>query len=229
MVVSGKSLAEMWSGGHKSHTKDAKRRIEVAKRCLRLLPHPVSLESVVDFGCGIGAWLHAAQELGAKQILGLEGDYIKNTPVVIPRDTIRIADLAQEKFDFQKSHSLAMTIEVAEHLPEEAADGFIESLVNASDYVLFSAAIPRQGGIGHINEQPLMYWLKKFWQFGYVPLDPIRPYIARDSYIYGWIRQNIVMFVNYDLVLRSPELLRHARPLPDFYLHYQPRDDIKTF
>jgi hypothetical protein len=220
------SVAEQWRVGHKWHASQAEQRVEVAKRCLRLIKPLVSLESVVDFGCGIGAWLAAAKQLGAGTITGFEGEWVVSSPLVIPRDRIQIVDLAQQSVDLRKHATLAMTIEVAEHLPSEAADRFVRTLVCASDIVLFSAALPGQGGSGHINERPLMYWVRKFWAHGYVPLDPIRPYVARDSYIFPWIRQNIVMFANYDVAVRSPELMRFARPMGDFSLHYAQNRDL---
>ena len=113
-----------------------------------------------------------------------------------------------------------MSIEVAEHLPESAADGFCRTLASASDYLLFSAAIPGQGGVGHFNEQPLPYWVDKFWKLGFVPIEPIRPYIAEDRTIQPWLRQNLIMFIKYDALIRSDALLRFARPLCDFRLRY---------
>lgn len=54
---------------------------------------------------------------------------------------------------FNRRFDLAMTIEVAEHLTPVRADSFVEDLTRLSDVVLFSAAIPAQGGINHVNEQ----------------------------------------------------------------------------
>ncbi len=216
------SLADQWAKGHAWHASQAKQRIAVARRCLQLIQPIAALDDVADFGCGIGAWLAAAQELGARRITGFEGDWIAKSEVVVPREAIQVVDLAATVLDHAKRFSLAMTIEVAEHLPEQSADGFVRTLINASDYVLFSAAIPGQGGSGHINEQPLPYWVEKFWRRGYVPLEPIRPHISNEHHIFPWIRQNIVMFVSYDVIIRRPEVIRYARPLRDFSLRYVP-------
>jgi len=77
-----------------------------------------------------------------------------------------------------------------------------------------------QGGLGHINEQPLVYWVNKFWSHHYVPLEPLRPYISSDRNIYPWLRQNIVMFASYNTFVRSVNLQKVARPLSDFNLRY---------
>jgi hypothetical protein len=216
------SLGEQWGAAHKDHVKGANERVQSALKCLRLIRPFVDFESVVVFGCGVGAWLEACRQLGARNLLGFEGEWISKTETVVPRDLIRVRDLSSGVIDLQKRYTLAMTIEVAEHLPEQAADGFCESLVRASDYILFSAAIPKQGGVGHINEQPLPYWVEKFWRLRYIPIEPIRPYIARDRTILPWLRQNIVMFVNYEEAIRSREVMRFARPVSDFRLHYDP-------
>ena len=210
------NFAEQWVEEHKHHSADGARRIENARKCLRLITDEVQFSSVIDFGCGIGAWLYAARELGAKAILGLEGAHIRMAETLISQDLIETHDLATYNRDWQKQFDVAMTIEVAEHLPEASADTFCMALTNASDIVVFSAARVGQTGLGHINEQPLGYWVAKFWRRGYVPLEMFRPYIASDRTIYPWLRMNLVMFVNYPAFLRSPNLQRFARPLPDF-------------
>ena len=220
------SLAAHWARGHRTHTAQ---RIEVARKCLRLVRSFVSLEDVADFGCGIGAWLAAAKALGAESIASFEGAWIASSEVVIPREVIEIVDLATTVLDHRKRFSLALTIEVAEHLPPDAADGFVATLTNASNFILFSAALPGQGDLGHLNEQPLAYCVQKFWRQGYVPLEPIRPYIGRDTAIFPWIRQNIVAFASYEAVLRVPEAMRHARPPSAFSLHHHPGRNLGGF
>jgi hypothetical protein len=229
MTAPDKTVPEQWREGHQWHATQAAQRVEVARRCLRLIRSVVSLDTVSDFGCGIGGWLAAAKEMGAGQITGFEGDWIATSPVLIPREAIKVVDLATTILDLRKQFTLAMTIEVAEHLPEAAAEGFITTLTSASDHIVFSAAIPGQGGSGHVNEQPLIYWVRKFWNRGYVPLDPIRPYIARDRTIFPWLRQNVVMFAHYDAAIRDPNLMRFARPLGDFSLEYRHNRDLGSF
>ena len=71
-----------------------------------------------------------------------------------------------------------------------------------------------------MNEQPLPYWVDKFWKLHYVPIEAVRPYIAEDKTVLPWLRRNMVMFVSYATLTRSPSLLRFARPLGDFRLAY---------
>jgi hypothetical protein len=209
-------LAEQWSGGHKRHSEDRIRRLENARKCLRIVARDLEFRKVIDFGCGIGGWLQAAKDLGASEVLGIEGEYIRGAETIIPQECIETYDLSAYDHDWQKRFDFAMTIEVAEHLPESSADRFCNTLINASDFIIFSAARAGQTGIGHVNEKPLGYWVKKFWELEYVPLERFRPYIASDKSIYPWLRMNLVMFVNYAAFLSRPDLHRFARPLADF-------------
>jgi hypothetical protein len=84
-----------------------------------------------------------------------------------------------------------VSLEVAEHLPESSADTFIESLVAHGDVILFSAAVPGQGGQHHINEQWPEYWQQKFAKHGFYFHDTIRPLIWNNEKVNWWYRQNI--------------------------------------
>jgi hypothetical protein len=87
-----------------------------------------------------------------------------------------------------------MSLETAEHLEPESAEAFVECLTCLSNIVLFSAAVPGQGGTGHINEQWTAYWVKLFADRGYVGADVIRPRIWEDQRIPFWYRQNTILF-----------------------------------
>ncbi|MEM6487123.1 MAG: methyltransferase domain-containing protein [Pseudomonadota bacterium] len=148
--------------------------------------------SVVDIGCGVGGWLSVFRQNGASTVLGMDGDYVDRSALKISADEFRAADLGKPqqlgRFD------AAISMEVAEHLPGEAADGFVETLVKAAPVVLFSAAIPHQGGVHHVNEQWQSWWAERFAAFGYVALDCIRPLVWRDTSIEPWYRQNAVVY-----------------------------------
>jgi 2-polyprenyl-3-methyl-5-hydroxy-6-metoxy-1,4-benzoquinol methylase len=171
---------------HKSHLADREFRILNARKCLQAVKRHIPFDSVVDFGCGIGGWLHAAKQLGATSVLGIEGDWIKQSEMLIEESELRIADLSSERFEFYRSFDLALSVEVGEHLPAESSDSLCDSMVNAANLLLFSAAIPGQGGVNHVNEQKPGYWVDKFWQRNFVPLEIIRPAIANEPKMYPW-------------------------------------------
>jgi hypothetical protein len=86
-------------------------------------------------------------------------------------------------------------LEVAEHIPAPGARSFIETLVRAGPVVLFSAAIPGQGGYLHVNEQWPGYWRALFTDLGYRMVDCLRPLLWDNPEVLWWYRQNIMLFV----------------------------------
>lgn len=157
-----------------------------------LLPH-LECRSMVDFGCGTGTWLWVAHSFGVESIRGLDGDYVPPRQLMIPQDCFCAVDL-EEPVVLEKKYDLAISMEVAEHLHKESADTFVESLCNAADTILFSAAHPGQGGDGHINEQPMTYWKSKFGKHGFLPVE-IRQLFEGNEDIESWYRENIVLYV----------------------------------
>jgi len=149
--------------------------------------------SVVDFGCGVGGWLKEFERNGVADYLGVDGDYVARHLLKIPADRFRPIDLRNVS-DLGRGFDLACSLEVAEHLPEDRAKSFVAALVKAAPVVLFSAAIPLQGGTEHVNEQWQSYWAKLFAEHGYIALDCIRPAIFGDRRVEWWYRQNILVF-----------------------------------
>jgi hypothetical protein len=84
---------------------------------------------------------------------------------------------------------------VAEHLPVESADTLLDSLTAASDVVLFSAAIPFQLGIGHVNPQWQSWWVKRFESRGYRAVDCIRPAVWDNPDVEYWYAQNAILYL----------------------------------
>ncbi len=197
-----------------------------AEKILNILLNFFTVRSAVDVGCGVGTFLATLKEKGISDILGIDGDWVKRELLVIPQDKFEPIDLRRlpkhnRKFD------LAISLEVAEHLPKENEEEFISRLCELSDLVLFSAAIPRQGGAAHVNEAWQSHWAKLFSKHDYVPLDMIRPKIWSDSSIYFWYRQNILVYVKrgiFEIEKRQlpflldvvhPELFLERTPNPE--------------
>ncbi|PWT74385.1 MAG: hypothetical protein C5B60_06765 [Chloroflexi bacterium] len=109
--------------------------------------------------------------------------------------------IAFRAIDFNSSFSanrrfdLAMSLEVAEHLKPESASLFIDALTQASDVVLFGAAVKGQGGTGHINEQPQSYWGTFFRLRNYAVVDMFRPILWSNPSIEFHYRQNAFLYI----------------------------------
>ena len=173
------------------------------------LTHP---SSVVDVGCAMGAWLSVFREHGIENIIGLDWDYVDRSKLLIPSTRFRTVDLAAP-FYLEERFDLAVSLEVAEHLPATSAKGFVESLCRVAPVILFSAAVPGQGGTNHVNEQWPEYWRQLFAKQNFRMFDPFRPLIWHDERIVSHYRQNMFLLVHADLIeadskfIKLPEIL----------------------
>lgn len=162
----------------------------VAPRVLEL----IEPQCVVDVGCGVGEWAAAFKRLGIGDVLGVDGADVVGDLAISP-DEFLGADLAQP-FSLDRRFDLAVALEVAEHLPAAAADQFVDTLVRLAPVVLFSAAVPDQGGCRHVNEQWPSYWAERFASHGYQPLDVLRREFWNDGRVQWWYAQNMVLYAD---------------------------------
>lgn len=159
--------------------------------------------SVLDVGCGQGAWCKVWADIGVGHVCGVDGDYVDLDKLLIARSQFSSQDLSQA-FELSRRFDLVVSLEVAEHIPESSAEVFVDNLVKRGDIVLFSAAVPGQGGLYHVNEQPLEYWRRLFAARGYRSFDPIRPLIARNHRVEPWYRYNALLYVADAAVAQLP-------------------------
>jgi SAM-dependent methyltransferase len=172
--------------------------ITARRSAVALLPianEQVKPRSVLDVGCGQGAWLAVWSELGLADWLGLDGDHVDVNALLIPRERFLTVDL-RNPWDVGRRFDLVQSLEVAEHLPIGSAEDFVGCLCAHGDVVLFSAAQPGQGGARHINEHKPSYWAGLFAARGYAAFDYIRPRVMHDRRIDPWYRFNTLLFAN---------------------------------
>ena len=146
---------------------------------------------ILDVGCGPGIYVKALRESG------IDADGVDLDPLC----PYTVLDVFSTTFKATfKDYDLALSLEVAEHLPEERAEDFVDALTSVAPAVLFSAAIPGQGGHGHINCQPKQYWVDKFARRNYVVdsegTDKILAFMQGGPHM-GWFTQNAVLFKQY--------------------------------
>ncbi len=150
-------------------------------------------KSIIDIGCGLGAWLHNFQEKGVRNIFGVDGSWIHKGDLYIDSHYFIEADLRKD-FALDDIFDLLLCLEVAEHLEEKYAENLISNLTKMSDTIVFSAAIPGQGGQNHINEKPPQYWLGIFEKFGFYLYEDFRDRFWNDPNIDWWYKQNMFVF-----------------------------------
>jgi len=137
------------------------RRVRKWERELgQIIGETFAVKSAVDFGCALGSYLEGIRDAGAEKVLGFEKaeSAIKFAPDAI-RPFLKQADLG-ESIDCGK-WDCAMSIEVAEHIPEEYADIFVENLIFAAERLIIFTASQRSSH-RHINPQLPEYWIGKF-------------------------------------------------------------------
>lgn len=174
----------------------------IVPEIMRLL----SPESVVDIGCGTGTFLNVFKSLGVTDVLGIDGAWANKDLLyenINPGEFLE-CDL-ESKIVLNKQYDLVLSLEVAEHVSYKSADLFVESLVNAGKMIVFSAAIPYQGGQNHINQQWLTYWEEKFAKHNYVIHDILRPIFWDNPDVFPWYKQNMVLLAPKALKLRFAE------------------------
>ena len=159
-----------------------------------LLPE-MTIASLLDIGAGHGAWAAEWIAAGVKDVVAVDGDYVTIEQLAVPADKFIAHDLATP-LDLKRRFDLVQTLEVAEHLPHSKADLFVDNLVAHGDVILFSAAVPHQGGEHHVNEQPPEYWRERFAARHYAVFDFIRPGLADKDGVMPWYRFNSYVYAN---------------------------------
>jgi SAM-dependent methyltransferase len=186
------------------------RQVQTWKAALRIVPNVLEViqpGSVLDVGCGTGEFLAAFREHGIEDILGIDGAYIQRPLLAIPQENFIPFDL-NWPFTLDRTFDLVICLEVGEHLLPESAEGFIASLTCLAAIILFSAAIPYQGGDGHINEQWPEYWADLFKRRGFVPVDALRRSIWHDREIPCWYRQYMLFFCTEEALAGNERLFQ---------------------
>jgi SAM-dependent methyltransferase len=182
-----------------------------AREVLPFVLGAVRPRSVIDVGCGTGDWLAVCRELGVADVYGVDGDWVTRDRLRIPADCFLAADL-RRPVRLGRPFDLVVSLEVAEHLPADCAADFVASLTGLGPVVLFSAAAPFQGGVGHLNEQWPAYWAAHFARHGYVHVDCLRGRFWDNPRVCWWYAQNALLWVRAERLADYPALRREHDP-----------------
>ncbi len=147
--------------------------------------HP---SSVLDVGCGTGISLDYFKSKGVS-VRGLEGSALaiskaRNVSLIQQHDL-------NEPINLDETFDLVWCFEVAEHIHPRYVSSLLQILTNHSNHILLSAARPGQGGLGHLNERSLEYWIDHMRQRGYV-LDEEN--VARYRALPDHFAENVLVF-----------------------------------
>ncbi|PWU02101.1 MAG: hypothetical protein C5B53_02090 [Candidatus Melainabacteria bacterium] len=188
----------------------------------------IPVSSVIDLGCGTGSWLSAFKKCGVKDVQGLDSSDVDKEVFQIDLAEFRQFDITKP-LTIDKKFDLACSLEVAEHLPESAAETIVESLTKLAPVVLFSAAVPFQGGTDHTNEQWPEYWEKIFRKHGFRVVDCIRQLVWNNERVAYWYAQNLLLFVRADALDKFPKLEPYlADTNPEYLSRIHPKMYLKS-
>lgn len=185
--------SEVYSDDFYDQTTDGS--LAAARYILPLLREIRNFTSVIDVGCGIGTWLLAARELGVSRVRGVDGPYVPEEKMLVDSSLIHLNDLTRP-IESESQYELCLCLEVAEHLPSVRSETLVADLCKLSSFIAFSAAIPFQGGDGHLNEFWPEYWARLFEQHDFLPWTGIRQAIWNQREIPWWYRQNLIIYLN---------------------------------
>ena len=164
-----------------------------AASIVALLAPKLKPKSVLDVGCGRGVWPSEWRRAGVLDSIGVDGPYVDRASLAIPSEAFIAWDLSQP-LQLNRHFDLVQSLEVAQCIDGAYADVFVDSLCRHGELIMFSAAVPGQGGERHVNEQPLEYWREKFAARGYATFDWIRPAISALPKIEPWYRYNCLLY-----------------------------------
>ena len=161
-----------------------------AKRLSAWVADVLKPDKILDIGCGPGTYVEEMR----KQNLNAFGydidERVKGKPFLTQ----------QSLFDIEDTGSAVICLEVAEHIDFIKNKEITQSLVSClrpGGILIWSAAAPGQGGVGHINCQTKEYWEQLFLELPVNRLcdveEKLLAYI-KNGYHMGWFVQNLLVF-----------------------------------
>jgi glycosyltransferase involved in cell wall biosynthesis/SAM-dependent methyltransferase len=161
-----------------------------AERIAKWISSALPPGTVLDIGCGPGTYVDALRTFGIPA-RGVDVD-----DRVSGKEHLKYQSLF-DLDDTDKSDTV-ICLEVAEHIDETQADQVAAQVARCvKKMLIWTAAQPGQGGIGHINCQPREYWAEKLAAQGLVRNHELEnkmlEFIVQGPHM-GWFRNNVMLF-----------------------------------
>jgi SAM-dependent methyltransferase len=196
---------------------------QTASIVVPMLLENLSPQSVLDVGCGTGAWLNEFWRRGVRDVRGVEGNWAPTEFLDFPPSLVERAN-ATSGFNLGRRFELVISVEVAEHLEQASSRRFVEDLTRHGDVVYFTAAIPGQGGTNHLNEQWPDYWASLFAEEGFRMIDwprqtlwadlKVDPCVIQNGFLYAREKVSLLEAIepanSWPLRMVHPRLFSHT-------------------
>ena len=163
-----------------------------ADRLALWIKDEINPNKVIDLGCGPGIHVWAMNDAGIDAI-GIDIDSRVDGLIKIEQ-----GDLLN--LDGSRQSDLVVCYEVAEHIDPQYSDNIVESVyktIQDDGILIWTAAKPGQGGVGHINNRKKDYWLNKFTNIGLKHNDELQQKLiqyCQQGYHMGWFVNNVLIF-----------------------------------
>ncbi len=161
-----------------------------AKRLIEWVAENISPRNAIDIGCGPGIYVDEMVRSGIDAIGYDTDERVGDRPNLVRKDLFDVTDIAE----------FVLCLEVAEHIPSEFNNQLVKKIsemIDPGGTLIWSAAHPGQGGVGHINCQTKKYWAEKFELCGLVRdtgTEESMITTISDGYHMGWFRMNGMVF-----------------------------------
>ena len=165
-----------------------------------------NINSILDVGCGRGAWLSVAKRKDVTTVFGIDGDYVDMNTLLISQNEFEKKNI-ELPFDLNKKFDLVQCLEVGEHINKDKSEILVKNIIKHGDFILFSAAQPGQGGTNHINEQEIKFWKNIYNDNGYLAFDFPRILNRDINNIMPWYRYNMILYVKKEAINLIPDNL----------------------
>jgi 2-polyprenyl-3-methyl-5-hydroxy-6-metoxy-1,4-benzoquinol methylase len=152
------------------------------------LVEAIGPQTALDVGCGTGKALDYFLTKGV-DCFGVEGSTMAVRHAVHPQ-RITVWNL-NKPYQAGRLFDVVWCFEVAEHIHPAYVQSFLDTLCSHAPHVLMSAAHPGQGGVGHFNEQPASYWIRKLADRGFDYDDALT---KRVTVGWQWYPENVMFF-----------------------------------
>ena len=172
---------------------------------LRYLAEKYSPNSVLDIGCGLGAYLLVFKEFADSAVCGVEG-FGDGAALLKPEEFVT-ADIT-EGLDLARKFDLVICMEVLEHIDAKYEATVLDGISrHARELILFTAGDENQPGHGHINCRPVDHWLRAWRARGWEPIlfDTLA---FRAIATFSWLRRNPLILARVGAGRGRAELLR---------------------
>jgi hypothetical protein len=179
---------------HKSIENDEYPQAQRLAEYIQMFTQP---KYFIDFGCSSGLYLREIkQKMPHIQSIGYE--FSKDAV-----DTALCTDIIHFDLTFPLTtkkipDTLGLCLEVLEHIDDSNWKTVLENMTTRCDMLIFSAAVPGQGGTGHINCRNKIDWIYRFHTLGWiVDLDATKHMLAhmKNGYHMGWFAWNAMVLV----------------------------------